>query len=271
MQFEIRPYAVPEIIDFNYEEMKRELTERTEMYKTLVYTEDQIKEAKADRALLNKTKDALNAERIRNQRIYMKPFEDFKAKVDDLISTINEASAVIDRQVREYEERQKKEKESAIRELFPQIGMQPFVTFEKVWNPKWLNKSYTMKQIEQDMRDFLYRVSNEILTLNSIPEKETALEYYKKTLDLNEAINAAQEHARIEKMKAQAAEEAEKRRKEREAAAAQRREEVPTPEPVANKAPERRWISFQAYLSREEAYRLKEFFETNRIEFKPIA
>ena len=67
MQFEIVPYQVPDAIAFNYDELKRELVERTEIYKTLVYTDDQIKEARSERASMNKLKDALNAERIRQQ------------------------------------------------------------------------------------------------------------------------------------------------------------------------------------------------------------
>ena len=271
MQFEIIPYNIPESIVFNYDELKRELVERTEVYKTLVYTEDQIKEARSERAAMNKLKDALNAERIRQQKIYMKPFEEFKAKVDDLIATINGASSLIDKQIKEYEEAEKKEKETAIQAMFETVGAQPFVTLSRVWNPKWLNKSYTMKQIEQDMRDFVFRVSQEIMTLNSIPEKDVAIEYYKKTLNLNDAIHAAQEHARIEQMKAQAAAEAEERRKEREEAARKAAEEAQaaqTAEPV-NQAPEYKWTTFDAYVSVEKALKLKKFCDAEGIKLRP--
>ena len=269
MQFEIVPYQVPDAIA----ELKRELVERTEIYKTLVYTDDQIKEARSERASMNKLKDALNSERIRQQKIYMKPFEDFKAKVDDLIATINSASSLIDKQIKEYEENEKKAKEEAIQALFETIGAQPFVTLSRVWNPKWLNKSYTMKQIEQDMKDFTYRVSQELMTLTSVPEKEVAIEYYKKTLNLNDAIHAAQEHTRIEQLKAQAAAEAEERRKEREAAAQKAAEEAQAAaaqDPGEIKEPQRRWIAFKAYISREEALKIKAYCDSIGVELKPV-
>ena len=41
-------------IDWNFEELKKEITEKAEMYGSLVYTDENIKEAKADRAKLNK-------------------------------------------------------------------------------------------------------------------------------------------------------------------------------------------------------------------------
>ena len=47
-------------IDWNFEELKKEVTEKANMYKSLVYTDENIKEAKADRAALNKFSKALN-------------------------------------------------------------------------------------------------------------------------------------------------------------------------------------------------------------------
>ena len=283
MQFEIKPYTVPDQIEFNYEELKKELVEKTQMYKTIVYTDEQIKEAKADRALLNKVKTALNDERIRVQKLYMKPFEDFKAKVDDLIGTINEAASVIDRQVKEYEELERKEKSESIRKLVDEIGFQPFVTLEKIWNPKWLNKSYSMKQIEQELNDIKYRISTELMTIGSLPEKEIATEYYKKTLDINKALSAAQEHAELEKKRAEAlarAEEEKRRREQEEAAARARMEEQKAEKEkaysvTAESGPEtntkRIWLGFKAYLSVEEAGQLKMFFDSLGINYKPIS
>ena len=46
------------VINRIYEELKQELTEKVSMYETMVYTDDQIKEAKADKANLNKLKKA---------------------------------------------------------------------------------------------------------------------------------------------------------------------------------------------------------------------
>lgn len=280
MQFEIKPYSVPDMIDFNYEELKTELVQKTEMYKTVVYTDDQLKEAKADRALLNKTKTALNDERIRIQKIYMKPFDEFKAKVDDLIGTINSASAVIDKQIKEFEEKEKREKEKAIREIFERTGFQPCVKLERIWNTKWLNKSYSLKQIEQDLMEWKYKVSSDLLSLERLPEKEIATGYYKQSLDINDAIRRAQEHVQMEKMKAEAAEAAEQKRKEREAAEMERRKilevqkaaEKPVPEQAQDETqePKRSWISFEAYLSREEARELKMFFDSLGIAFRPI-
>lgn len=100
MELKMHEYQLPEKILFNYEELKRELTEKVSHYETLVYTDDQIKEAKADKAALNKLKKALNDERIRREREYMAPFADFKTKINEIIGIIDKPIAVIDTQVR---------------------------------------------------------------------------------------------------------------------------------------------------------------------------
>ena len=80
MQLKMSDYQLPEKILFNYDELKQDLLEKVSMYETLVYTDDQIKDAKADKAALNKLKKALNDERIRLEKEYMGPFNEFKAK-----------------------------------------------------------------------------------------------------------------------------------------------------------------------------------------------
>ena len=50
-------------IDWNYEELKTEIQKKANDYMNLVYTEDQIKDAKKDRAKLNKFVTALEDKR----------------------------------------------------------------------------------------------------------------------------------------------------------------------------------------------------------------
>ena len=105
MELRVNEVAIPEKIDFNYEELKAELTSKVSFYETLVYTDDQIKDAKADKANLNKLKRALNDERIRREKEYMQPFNVFKAQINEIIGIIDKPIAVIDEQVKAYDEK----------------------------------------------------------------------------------------------------------------------------------------------------------------------
>ena len=80
MELKVNEYQLPEVIAFNYEEIKNELTERIHIYETVVYDDSQIKQAKADRADLNRFKKALNDERIRREKEYLKSFEDSRTR-----------------------------------------------------------------------------------------------------------------------------------------------------------------------------------------------
>lgn len=58
MEFKMNELAIPEA-SFNFEELKQEITARTQDYKNVVVTEDAIKDFKGDRAKLNKLKKLL--------------------------------------------------------------------------------------------------------------------------------------------------------------------------------------------------------------------
>lgn len=293
MELRVNEVTIPEKISFNYEELKAELTEKVAFYETLVYTDDQVKDAKADRATLNKLKKTLNDERIRREKEYMQPFNEFKAQVNEIIGIIDKPIAVIDKQVKEFEDQKKANKQNAIEELFATIGFQNFVTLEKIWDPKWFNASVSMKSIEEQMRSRMYQIGDDVLTLHNLPEFGfEATEVYKQTLDINKAIKEAQRMAEITKAKAEAearrkaeeetrkaAEEA--RRKAEERAAEEQRAAMakamtppedaqPAPVEESQPEPQKMVVKFEVELTTEDATALREFFQSRNITFRAI-
>ena len=89
MELKVKEYKLPEPIQFNFDELKTQIAEKTEQYTKLVYTDDNIKAAKEDRADLNRLKKALNDERIRRQKEYLAPFDAFKKQIDEIIGIID--------------------------------------------------------------------------------------------------------------------------------------------------------------------------------------
>ena len=65
MELRIKSMSFPEAIEFNFEQLKQELTDKAEQYKGLVYTDDQVQDAKKDVAALRKFTKALSDERIK--------------------------------------------------------------------------------------------------------------------------------------------------------------------------------------------------------------
>lgn len=280
MELRMNEYQLPERISFNFEELKQELTSKVAHYETLVYTDDQIKEAKADKANLNKLKKALNDERIRREKEYMIPFNAFKAQVNEIIDIIDKPVEVIDKQVKAYEEKQKQEKLDEIVAFYNGTEHPEWLHFSQVLNEKWLNASVSMKSIQESITSGLEKINTDLATLSNLPEFGfEASEVYKTTLDMNRAIAEAQRMSQIAKAKAEAEAEAQKRKAEAEAMKlqmAQEEQKVVEAAPVEKAAtpdvldPAKQWVTFAACMTVDQAFELKKFFNERSIEFKAI-
>lgn len=276
MELRVNDYQLPEKISFNFEELKTELQERVTHYETLVYSDEQIQEAKKDKANLNKLKKALNDERIRREKEYMIPFNDFKAKVNEIISIIDKPIAVIDSQVKSYEEQKKQEKMDAIVEFFNSCEVPEWLHFSQIMQDKWLNASVSMKSVQNEILDRLEQIANDLATLSNLPEFGfEATEVYKTSLDMNKAISEAQRMSQIQKAKA----EAEAKKAEYEATQAAKLAEQVAEAEIENAMnpheaeivePAKQWIKFAALVTVEQARELKQFFDDRKIEFKAI-
>lgn len=279
MELKVNELVVPDRITWNYEELKKELTEKTELYATVVYTDETIKQAKADRAKLNALKTALNSERIRMEREYMTPFNEFKSQVAEIIAIIDKPVKAIDSQIKDFEKREQDEKRAKIIELFDGIQNKPeWLKIEQLWDPRWLNKSVTFRMIEENILGWLNRIETELATIETLAEGSFEAEAeYKRTLDMGGAIAEGQKQARIQREKAEA-EKAKAKAPEPETP----KEESPLPWDdvtyvngekafVKKEAPAddgRIWVHFAARLNVDEALALNRFLHENGIEFK---
>lgn len=269
---------VKEIL-WNNKELKAEIEAKMQDYKNLVFTEETIKEAKTDRANLRKLKDAFEGERKRIKKLCMEPYENFERQVKEVVSLIEEPIQLIDKQIKEVEEQKKHQKRKYIEELFGTIGFQCFVTLDKIWDDKWLNVSVPLTKIEEQMKSIMYRIGNEVVTISRLPEFSfEALDMYKKTLDLNQAIQEGHRLADIQKRKVAYEEE----QKQREAEKAKRQEERAALEPdtaITKEAesftthqPEEKLytVEFRVETTKEKLNLLKNFFQLNNITYGPI-
>jgi len=263
MELKITKWAIPEETEFNYEELKTAITEKAEHYKTMVYTENDIPIAKADRATLNKLKKALNDERISREKEYLKPFAEFNAKINNLISIIDEPLLLIDMQVKDYENTERQKKHSEIEKIYTELNPYEWLGIGHIFNEKWLNVSVKLPAIKKEIAERIEQIKSDLETLSKLSEfSYEAIEEYKITLNLNRAIAEGQRQAEIQAKKAEALKQAEEQK------------EMPCmpqpPKPEAEAEVKRKWIGFNAYLSESEALKLAEFLKSNNIQYKKI-
>lgn len=267
-------------IEWNHEEIKAEVKEKISFYNNLVYTEDQIKEAKADRAKLNKFITALEDKRKAIKKQCLAPYEAFETEMKEIINLVKEPVNLIDVQISDYEKKKKEEKREKIESFIADVELSNAEKLHGIKIPfvdKWLNASVSMKSIEDDVNAFVEKAVIDLNTLANLPEFGfEATEVYKSTLDMNKAIYEAQNMARIAKAKAEAeAKKAEYERTQAAKLAEQMAVEEQTtvskmeqvePQPTQKK----NWVRLAAFMTRDQAYELKKFFDDRCIEFKAI-
>ena len=198
----ISPLQKMEAIKFNYEELKGGLTASLQKYKNLVYTDDNIKEAKDDRATLNALKKSLNDEKIKIKKEFMVPYEDFESKIKELIELVDQPASEIDKQVKAYEEKEKAKKRETINTIYSEnIGSYAeLIPLEKLYDPRWENKTYKETDITKEIQDVVKKADNEIKVIEDLKsEFEFQIkDTYFKTLDLGQALI---ENQRLKKQK----------------------------------------------------------------------
>lgn len=286
MELRIEPYNLPEQPQFNYEELEELVQQKMATYEAAVYSDDQIRQAKVDMAALRKLRTALNNERIKQERAYMEPFKQFKEKIDNLIKIIDRPIAAIDKQVKAADERRKADKQKAIEEFFAGMKYAVAVRLDQIFDPKWLNASYSMETIKEDITLRMEQAAKDIAVIHELPEYAFEAEQkYMFTLSLTDALSEAHRLRDMAARKAEAERLKAERRAAIEAAEAQVKADQAqierqaatvaksaTVEPAAEKPAEqtRYWATFKALMTVEEAKALRAFLMDRGIEFEVV-
>ena len=165
-------------ISFNAEEIKAELAQRLEKYNGLVYNEENIKEAKTDRANLNKFKDAIEGKRKEMKKMCLAPYETFEIKIKEITAMIDKPILAIDSQVKGFEQIKKEEKLNGIKLFYAdRVGdLKQLVLFDRIYNPKWLNATYKESVIEKEIIDLLTKVESDLQVIAELQSAEYELQ-----------------------------------------------------------------------------------------------
>lgn len=136
----------------NYDAMVEQTKAIAAKYDNLMITERTLKAAKQSRADLRKFRTAIEDKRKEVRREYAKPYDDFKDKVDALTKIIDQAIAPIDEGVKGLEERQRQEREKAVRQEIKTItesrGLEPEdIQYDQRWENKSLSSIERTRQI----------------------------------------------------------------------------------------------------------------------------
>ena len=209
----------------------------------------------------------------------LQPYEQFEAQIKDLLAVIKEPVALIDSQIKGYEEEKKAKKLEEVKVLFEKLkdaaGEEfKFVSFEQIFEDKFLNASISLKMVETVINNKFNAIKCNLKTIAELKEYSfEATEVYKETLNLNTALEKAKymvdmaERKRVEEeiRKAEEEKREQERNEESKEATLDPQEET---EPATDV--KREWTAFEAYLSTEEAKMLASWLKLNNIKIRRI-
>lgn len=280
---------LPSTIAGNFEELKAELAERLEHYNNLVVTEDGIKEAKGDRAKLNKLRTAIDTRRKDIKKDYLAPYNDFEGKIKELTLLIDEPIKAIDVQLDAYEERRKQAKMEKIKEAYEENiepTIEDIIPLERILDQKWLNATTSMKSVTEEIAGWQTRVNADLLALDTIEDeyKAAVREKYIETLDVSKAIAHRDKLKEAEEAFKAREEEIKRKREEKAARDAEKAAEAknepqeeppaqqPIPEPADAAQPQERHyvLRLEFDLTKEQAIALRQFIDRNNIAYRKI-
>lgn len=181
-------------VQWNYDELKQQLTEGLAAYRGRVYTDDMITQAKKDRAALNKFASAIDDKRKDMKARYLQPYQEFEIQAKELAQMVKDQAAEIDAQVKAYEQHRKDVKLASIKELYTAVigKLAPLVPYEKLHDPKWLNVTASMTTITDEMGAKIEKAAAGLKAIDELGLDEDIAEQVKgvflKDFDLAAAI-----------------------------------------------------------------------------------
>lgn len=232
----------------NFDEVKNEIVEISNKYKDIVVTDENEKDAKDIRAKLNKLKKAIDDRRKEKEKELKAVYEPLKREADELISIIDIAEKNIANQINSKKELKANEilkywesKKSKYKDD---------IDYDKFFNESWLNKTYDMKKVQQDIDHIFTKVEQDINCIEfSLTDKEiiNTIKYiYFSNIEKPTALTIAMEEAKKITEK-----------KEQEV------KEIEVNETITKVVDEpRNYVSFKICANRTELLKIKEYINS---------
>lgn len=194
------------VLETNIEQLEAYVTAKLDEYKPESYFGD-ADMARKDRAELNNSKKVLSQARIQLMRELMKPYADFETRCENLEKMIDTASGKLDDIVKTKEEAEKTAKKIRISEIWNSRNF-TIVSLEKIFNPRWLNKSYKESDIASEIDEAIEKILANLKQIERFSDDaETLKAHYLLSLDIEETFQYGDElqqaRERAEKEKAE--------------------------------------------------------------------
>lgn len=210
-------------IESNLADVKASIEAYVKDYENYVVTEDTVKDSKQLVTELRKQKKELEDKRKQIEKEWNAPIEVLKKEVKEVTALFDNTIILINGQILKFDEDRKAKKREDIRIAYMEViavvdmnnELEDYCPLDKIYDSKWENASVSMKSIKEDMQEKLDAVGMQIGTIRSMESEfeEKGLEEFKKTLNLQSAVQLMNQYKK-QKEEILAAQEAAKRAEE---------------------------------------------------------
>lgn len=143
----------------NLEAVKQGLTVLAQNYKGIIVTDDdeRYKEAKEQRAEINKIIKAVDDERKRIKKLYEAPLKTFEAQVKEVVAIADEAAMELDSNIKAVEQLRRDKKLEKVNQLIEEHSE----GYRVQMIDRWLNQTYKVSQIIDDIKSQVREIKQE--------------------------------------------------------------------------------------------------------------
>lgn len=182
-------------IDFpQYSDLLKQATELATWLKNIEINEENLTDAKKLVAETRKRVNALEDVRKNVKKEVMFPYMAFEAQVKEITRIVKDAEDLNREKIRQFDEKERAAKEHEVKRIFTlrmskYADLKNIVKFDKFLKQEYLNKTYSMNKVEQDMVDRLEAIKRDINVINNMDNsQDLVIEYVESDYDLTSAI-----------------------------------------------------------------------------------
>lgn len=185
------------VVFTDYETIKAEAQELAELIKSTEVSEENVKMAKKMLASLNKSVEDLESRRIAIKKAILTQYNVFEGQIKEIVGIVKDADTVVRQQVRDLEEIERDAKRDEIGKLWDQriqhYDFRDIVKFEDFLEPQHLNKSVSLKKVEEQMATWLEARRSDIDVIFGSEDAPEIMGEYVQTYNLAVAMKTVRD------------------------------------------------------------------------------
>lgn len=175
-----------------YDNLLSEANNLAEHVKQVEVNEENVKETKRLMAQMNNRIKELETTRKDVKKTILEPYNHFDNQVKTIKSVIDDAVSHVKKQERELTEQERENKKQAIADIFDKrikhYGFEKIMGFADFLKPQYLNKSFSMNKVENELVEWLEKTKRDLDTIDKLDNRDELIVEYQNTQDLSMAF-----------------------------------------------------------------------------------